>query len=185
LYAADYLIQTNARRVEQAKGDHSNEDNKKYVAKLQKKQKKLEDVEKKYKILFKSVKKLNDDLRGVKRDMEKSTEESTQVSESIDQLQLEIEMTEREIDGLGRGKEDVLVKHDVMKLEVKNRRDVLFSAADTLFTLENRKYQLEMSMEERMREITVHKDVLNSEKRACAEEKHKVMVELADRKARV
>lgn len=40
-------------------------------------------------------------------------------------------------------------------------------------------------MEERMREITVHKDVLNSEKRACAEEKHKVMVELADRKARV
>ena len=55
-------------------------------------------------------------------------------------LQLEIEMTEKEIDGLSRGKEDVLVKHDVMKLEVKNRRDVLFSAADTLFTLENRKY---------------------------------------------
>lgn len=49
-------------------------------------------------------------------------------------------MTEKLIDGLDRGKEDVLVKHDMMKLEVKNRRDVLFSAADTLFTLENRKY---------------------------------------------
>ncbi len=62
-------------------------------------------------------------------------------------------MTEKEIEHMGRVKEDVLVKHDVMKLEVKNRRDVLFNAADTLFTLENRKYQLEMSMEERMREI--------------------------------
>jgi hypothetical protein len=49
-------------------------------------------------------------------------------------------MTEKEITGLSKGKEDVLVKHDVMKLEVKNRRDVLFNAADTLFTLENRKY---------------------------------------------
>lgn len=65
--------------MEQAKGDLSTEENKTLSAEIAQKQKDLEEVERKYKILYKSVKKLSDDLRGVKRDMEKSTEEARQV----------------------------------------------------------------------------------------------------------
>jgi len=41
--------------------------------------------------------------------------------------------------------------------------------------------QLKLSMEEREREIGVHKDVLVSEMRRVQDEKHSVAMELADR----
>ena len=50
-------------------------------------------------------------------------------------------------------KETTLVQHDTMKLEIKHLRDTVNVEADSVYGLENRKYQLEMSMEEREREI--------------------------------
>lgn len=75
-------------------------------------------------------------------------------------------------------KEKTLVQHDCKKLEIKKLRDTVNVEADRVYGLENRKYQLEMSMEEREKEIQVHKDILTSESKAAEEERHKVAVEL-------
>jgi coiled-coil domain-containing protein 39 len=75
-------------------------------------------------------------------------------------------------------KEKTLVQHDIMKLEIKNLRDTVNVEADKVYGMENRKYQLEMSMEEREKEIQVHKDILESEKQAAEQERNKVAVEL-------
>lgn len=72
-----------------------------------------------------------------------------------------------------------------MKLEIKKIKDVVNGAVDSVFTLENRKYQLEMSMQERENEIQVHSDVLLAEHKAAEDERHKIAVELAERKTRV
>jgi hypothetical protein len=72
-----------------------------------------------------------------------------------------------------------------MKLEIKKLKDTVNVEADRVFGLENRKYQLEMSMEEREKEIQVHKDILQSELKAAEEERHKVAVELQQRKNKV
>lgn len=48
-----------------------------------------------------------------------------------------------------------MVDHDVLGLEVKRLRDILSAHADEVFSLENRKFQLKMSMEERKAEIEV------------------------------
>ena len=79
-------------------------------------------------------------------------------------------------------KEKTLVQHDIMKLEIKQLRDTVNIEADSVYGLENRKYQLEMSMAEREKEIQVHKDILVSEQKAAEEERHKVAVELQQRK---
>ena len=50
-----------------------------------------------------------------------------------------------------------------------------------VYNLENRKYQLEMSMQEREKEISVHHDVLKAETKAAEEERHNIAVELSDR----
>ncbi len=50
----------------------------------------------------------------------------------------------------------MMVQHDVLQLEVRKLRSVLSGRSDDVFGLENRKLQLEMSMEERRREIDVH-----------------------------
>lgn len=61
-------------------------------------------------------------------------------------------------------KEKTLVQHDIMKLEIKNLRETVNVEADKVYGMENRKKQLEMSMEEREKEIKVHRDILESEK---------------------
>ncbi len=60
-----------------------------------------------------------------------------------------------------------MVQHDIMKLEIKNLRETVNVEADKVYGMENRKKQLEMSMEEREKEIKVHRDILESEKQAA------------------
>lgn len=54
-----------------------------------------------------------------------------------------------------QAKEELMVSNDVMRLEVKRLRDTLNGAADEVFSLENRRQQLAMSMKERKAEIQV------------------------------
>lgn len=54
-----------------------------------------------------------------------------------------------------QAKEEYMVSNDVMRLEVKRLRDTLNGAADEVFSLENRRQQLAMSMKERKAEIQV------------------------------
>lgn len=82
-------------------------------------------------------------------------------------------------------KEKTLVQHDTMKLEILALRDAVNTAADIVYGQENKKYQLEMSMEEREKEIQVHKDILVTELKSAEEERHKVAVELQERQKMV
>lgn len=70
------------------------------------------------------------------------------------------------------------MQHDCKKLEIKKLRDTVNVEADRVYGLENRKNQLKMSMDEREKEIQVHKDILVSESKSAEEERHKVSVEL-------
>merc|ERR1711957_213207 len=115
----------------------------------------------------------------------KVTEERGNLDIQYKELILENEMTQRDLDKVIKTKESTLVSHDCMKLEIKKLRDTVNVEADRVYGLENRKSQLEMSMEEREKEIQVHKDILLSEFKAAEEERHKVAVELQFRKSRV
>ena len=66
-------------------------------------------------------------------------------------------MIGRQVKGGVADKEKAMVDHDVMKLEVRRLRDILAMHADEVFSLENRKFQLKMSLEERKHEIEVHR----------------------------
>ena len=103
----------------------------------------------------------------------------------IDELTLENDMTYQDLNKIMKLKEEVLVQHDVMKLEINKIKIDVNKETDKVFNLENRKYQLEMSMQEREKEIQVHKDVLTAEHKAAEEERHKIAVELAERKNKV
>ena len=87
-------------------------------------------------------------------------------------------MIRGELEAVIKKKEKTLVSFDVMKLEIKRIKETVNLEADKVYGLENRKYQLEMSMEEREKEIQVHKDILTSELKSAEEERHQVKVEL-------
>lgn len=88
-------------------------------------------------------------------------------------------MTVMDLNKVVKEKEEILVRHDIMKLEIKKIADQVNKEIDTVFEMENRKHQLEMSMQEREKEIMVHKDVLQAEHKAAEEERYKISIELS------
>lgn len=68
---------------------------------------------------------------------------------------------------------------------MKRLRDILALHADEVFSLENRRFQLKMSMEERRQEVEVHRDGLRAELRAARDDVHRLTLELKERALRV
>ena len=82
-------------------------------------------------------------------------------------------------------KEDKMVAHDVLKLEVKRLRDQLNARSDEVFSLENRKMQLQLSMEERKHEVEVHRELLAAQLKMVQEDIHRATLEMRERAMKV
>lgn len=136
-------------------------------------------------MLIVSDKQLIDEKRNIERVIEKVKAQRANLTTQIQELRLENEMATIDLSKVQGTKEKTLVQHDVKKLDIKKLRDTVNVEADRVYGLDNRKHQLEMSMEEREKEISVHKDILTSESKAAEDERHKVAVELQYRKTRV
>lgn len=100
-----------------------------------------------------SNKQLVDEKRNIERVIEKVQQQRENLNTQIQELKLENEMATNDLDAVQKTKEKTLVQHDCKKLEIKKLRDTVNVEADRVYGLENRKYQLEMSMEEREKEI--------------------------------
>ncbi|CAD8119319.1 unnamed protein product [Paramecium sonneborni] len=185
LYNAEYQIQLMERRVARAKGERTLEEKKDLENEIKEIEEKVNLQKKEFKTLLLSLKRLDDDLRGTDRQLTGTKASQTKLKQAIDELTLENDMTYQDLSKIVKSKEEVLVQHDFMKLEIQKIQKVVTTAVDKVFNLENRKYQLEMAMQEREQEIQVHKDVLVAEHKAAEEERHKIAVELAERQNRV
>jgi len=135
--------------------------------------------------LNEQIKKLEDEKRSQERKIAKMREERAKTNTNLEELKLANEMTLLEQQKQSKKKESTLLAHDIMKLEIKKIRDIVGQEADHVYEQENKKSQLQMSMEEREKEIQVHKDVLSSEQKAAEEERHVVAKEYQERMNKV
>lgn len=67
-----------------------------------------------------------------------------------------------------------MVEDNILKLEIKRLKDMLYSKADDVFSLEKRKLQLQTAMKERTQEISVHKEMLKSQIRLVDQERQNI-----------
>jgi hypothetical protein len=185
LYAADFQIQDMERKVARQLGERSQEEMKKLNDEIEMLKKRQEESKENLNKLVTSNKQLQDERRIIERQIEKMQASKTTLQSTIDELNLINILAETDLKKVTDQKEKKLVQHDIMKLGIKNLRATVNREADEVYGLENRKYQLEMSMEEREKEINVHKDILESEKQAAEEERHKVAYELQMRQQKV
>ena len=169
------------RRVDRMKGVRSEEEKTKLQKEIDALQKDYEKAKKDLQLLTTSNKQLKDECRNIDRVIVKVKIEKGTLDSVIGELKLENEMARGDLETVIKNKEKTLVQHDIMKLEIQGLREKVNTGADKVYGFENRKYQLEMSMEEREKEIQVHKDILVSELKAAEEERHKVKVELQQR----
>ena len=153
-------------------GDRSHDEQQKLEKEIRDKTTELDKHKKELGLLTTSNKQLQDERRKITKVIEVVKNEKTKITNVVAELRLENEMVRSELEAVIKKKEKTLVSYDVMKLEIKKLRDTVNLEADKVYGLENRKYQLEMSMEEREKEISVHKDILTSELKSAEEERH-------------
>ena len=153
IYTQDFQIQQMERKVDRMKGVRSEEEKTKLQKEIDALTKELEKAKKDLQLLTTSNKQLKDECRNIDRVITKVKTEKGTLDTVIGELKLENEMARGDLESVIKRKEQTLVQHDIMKLEIQGLREKVNTGADKVYGFENRKYQLEMSMEEREKEI--------------------------------
>jgi len=185
VYNAEFQIQQLERKVARAGGERSGEERKVLNAKIAALQAELEAEQGQVAMLTQQVKRLADDLRATNRQQQDLNVQLERVQAKMDEMNLQNESAEVSLKKAQRTKESVMVEHDVLKLEVKKLREALSAKNDDVYGLSNRKFQLEMSMEERKKEIEVHAEMQRGQIKVAEEERHRIAMELQERLQKV
>ncbi|GMH92487.1 hypothetical protein TrVE_jg6733 [Triparma verrucosa] len=183
IYNAEFQIQQMERKVARGLGERSDEEKRQLMAKIADLEKVLATRVEKRKMLAQQCRKLNNEYRMHIRKKEEAQVAQKDLENKIAEVELENSSCEQQLKGMVQEKEESMVQHDIMRLEVKRLRDALNGKADEVFNLENRRQQLQLSMEERKQEIGVHSEVRRAQLRAGEEEKHKNSIELGKRRS--
>ncbi|GAX79427.1 hypothetical protein CEUSTIGMA_g6868.t1 [Chlamydomonas eustigma] len=181
LYNVEFQLQQMERKVARAGGHRTEDETRLLNARIEKLTGILEGVNAEHGMLLEQVKHSEENLFKARKANISLKADKEKVVETTSTLRLENEMTGRQVKAAIDQKEKALVEHDVTKLEVKRVRDILAMHADEVFSLENRKFQLKMSMEERREEIVVHRDGLRTELKLLREDVHRITLELKER----
>lgn len=179
LYDVDFQIQLMERKVAWVLGKRTQEETNEINNEIESLEKTKADRQKKLNKLLGSLKNIDEELRNVETRLKIAIEEKKKLTDVIEELELENIKSGQDNQKISKRKEETLVEHDLMKLEIKNLYDKLVAEANHVFKEENKLYQLELSIKEREKEIQVHKEILIAEHKAAEGERHKCAMELS------
>lgn len=181
LYDVDFQIQLMERKVAWVLGKRTQEETNEINNEIESLEKSKADRQKKLNKLLGSLKNIDEELRNVETRLKTAKEEKKKLTDVIEELELENIKSAQDLQKISKRKEETLVEHDLMKLEIKNLYDKLVAEANHVFKEENKLYQLELSIKEREKEIQVHREILIAEHKSAEEERHKSAMELSQK----
>ncbi|PRP87361.1 hypothetical protein PROFUN_01623 [Planoprotostelium fungivorum] len=181
IYNQEYQLQQLERKISRAQGERTNEERAALNARIKELTVDLDRRSEQYNLLNGQQKKIEDDVRTAKRNLEVYLKKRAVLKQKITDMELENESSARNLKATGKKHEELLVAENFVRLDVKRLRDLLYHRADEVFNLESRKIQLQSAMESRKQEIQVHKDALRAQLRLIEEEVHLRTKELGER----
>merc|ERR1719502_2457809 len=185
LYAVDFQSQLMQRKVARVSGERTVEEQDEFKRRIEKLDKDLEEQKNMHSILSAQMKKQDAELKNANRTLASIKKDTEAMKGTMEELELQNTIMNRSVATVVKEKEESLMQHDILRLEVKRLRQQLNTKSENLYSLENRKQQLHISMEEREKEIEVHQEVLKAQLRSQEEERHKTAIELAERKQKI
>ncbi|KAL3896675.1 MAG: hypothetical protein SGCHY_003920 [Lobulomycetales sp.] len=185
LYNQEFQIQQLERKVRRAQGDRTDEEKEILEQKITNLNKTLESQNKKHTLLTAQLKKSQEDLRKSRRSLDLLVQEKSRISSTIDELVLYNESASKQLAGKIKEKEEVMVEENILRLELRKLRGFLNSRADEVFTLESKQLYLQLALEERSKEMSIHKDMLRVQFKNAEEERQSACIELRDRVKKV
>merc|ERR1712048_611509 len=185
LYAVDFQSQLMQRKVARVSGERTVEERDEFNKKVEQLDTQLEEQKRLHGILAAQIKRQDAELKNANRMLVGVKKDTEGMKGTMEELELQNTIVNRTVQSIVKDKEEALMQHDILRLEVKRLKQQLNSKSESLYSLENRKQQLRISMEEREKEIEVHTEVLRTQLRGAEDERHKAAIELAERKQKI
>ncbi|CAB1317807.1 unnamed protein product [Coregonus sp. 'balchen'] len=167
----DFQIQLLERKMLRLRGEVNTEEKQVLEKKAQELAQRLEEKKRTATMLTTQLKKLQDDIRCVRKEAEKTGAEKRDLTTKIEELHLFNHISDKELKKLRLKKQDTMVEDNILKLEIKRLRDLLYNKADSVLSLEKRRLQLQTAMREREEEIKAHREMLNKQVKITDQER--------------
>ncbi|KAM8953973.1 coiled-coil domain-containing protein 39 [Pelodytes ibericus] len=181
MYNLDFQIQQLERRLSRLKGEVNTDEKQALEMKVSELTKAYDERKATLNLLNGQHKKLQADVRNIKRELDKTGQNKGDLISKMEELKLYNTMSEKALKKIKASKQDLMVEDNILKLEIKRLRDMLYSKADDVFSLEKRRMQLQTAMKERTEEIGIHKEMLKSQIRFVDQERQSISSELHER----
>lgn len=181
LYHAEFQVQQIERKVARGLGERSDKEKKQlqeHIVALQSDQNAYE-VKKKH--LTQQSKVLYQELQTWGRSRVQWVKSQKDTEEMIAEVELEISSCELNRKQLISSKDENMVSHDIVRLEVRRLRDILRNKARDVYLLEEHREEIIQNMKARKEEIDIQTEVKTAQLRAAEEERHKRALELGKR----
>ncbi|GBG72241.1 hypothetical protein CBR_g11171 [Chara braunii] len=185
LYAAEFQIQTLERKVSRASGERTDQEKRELQAKIATLQATLDEKNTEHGMLTRQVKKTLEDLGASRRLHDQESKEVGVLVSKVSELTLQSDTTIHAVKNAVREKEDKMVAHDLLKLDVRQLQDALRLQADEVYDLEKRKICLQLEMQKRKQDILINAELARAEFKAIVEDVHRAIIQKKERGMRI
>ncbi|XP_026561465.1 coiled-coil domain-containing protein 39 [Pseudonaja textilis] len=185
MYNQDFYIQQVERRLSRLKGELNTDERQILEGKLAELIKIMDEKKQAFNTLQSQEKKLQSEIHFSKLAIDKTGEEMVGLNTRLDEINLFTDKSDKLLKKARAEKQDLMIEDNLLKLELKRVRDLLYNKAEKVLSLEKRKQQLKTAMEERMADIKVHKEMIETQTRLIEQERQTLSSEFHERLSKI